>query len=188
MTWLILATVVQFVFLLALGVVVLSLARQVGILHERTAPAALVGKSTAIAVGDRLAATEVRMLSGQTHTIGEHIQSDAPVGTEITALLFIGSDCPICRSVLPVYQRELASRTGLSGFWVGDGLQMGSYEDYAAEHGIDEDAFVMSTELGLKLGVRTLPAVAFLDSDGKLISKEVVNGPRQLEKAFSVLT
>ena len=41
MMWLAIATGVQFVILLGITLVVLSLARQIGILHERTAPASL---------------------------------------------------------------------------------------------------------------------------------------------------
>ena len=48
MTWLLVSNLLLLAVLGALALVVLSLARQIGILHERTAPLGLVSKSQGV--------------------------------------------------------------------------------------------------------------------------------------------
>ena len=57
--WLAVATVVQYLILGVLAVAVLSLARQIGILHERTAPAALVRSNQGVQVGEIVPPTTI---------------------------------------------------------------------------------------------------------------------------------
>lgn len=179
------ATAVQFVILLALAVVVLSLARQVGILHERLSPAGLSRARDGIEVGQALPSMELAALSGAAAELPGPDQS----GTAV-ALLFVAADCPICRSVLPAFEAALDSNGNVSGFWVADGLPgvdgaMPDYEAYTADHHIDPNRFVVSQELGLVLGVRQIPALVILDQQRKLLASEALSGPRQVARIIA---
>ncbi len=185
MIWLGVATAVQLLVLVALTVVVLSLARQVGILHERLSPAGMTRAREGIRVGEPLPGVELQTLEGDRPDLS---RAD---GAERLALLFVAADCPICRSVLPAFEQALTdsasgSASGsIGGYWVSDGLQMADYDGYCDEHRIDPGRFIVSQDLGLILGIRQIPALVMLDRDRKLLAIEVLNGPKQVERLFS---
>jgi methylamine dehydrogenase accessory protein MauD len=177
------AIVVQFVILIALTVVVLSLARQVGILHERLSPAGISRAREGIVEGEKLPSMSLESEGGS-------LVDPTAVG-RTTALLFVAADCPICKSVLPAFEEAMIEAgDGIAGFWVTDGLpgadgEMPDYERYAAEYRIDPDRFLVSQELGLKLGIRQIPALALLDQEGRLETLETLSGPRQLTRTLA---
>ncbi len=170
------ATAVQFVILLGLAVVVLSLARQVGILHERLSPAGMTRARQGIEPGDALPGDlALEALDGEA----------VDLGTGASAVLFVAADCPICKSVLPAFEGALAE-TGRAPYWVADGLPgkdgaLPDYGAYADDHHIDRGRFIVSQELGLTLGIRQLPALALFGTDGRLEEHQALSGPRQIE-------
>jgi methylamine dehydrogenase accessory protein MauD len=174
MTFLTIATAIQFVLLLGLAIVVLSLARQVGILHERLSPAGMSRAREAIQVGQAVPELALDSISGARVSF-----AGGP-----SALLFVSSECPICRSVLPAFEAVLPE-SDYQGFWVADGLpgpsgEVPDYGRYAEEHHVDEDRLLISQELGLTLGVRQLPALVLLDAEQRLVARETLSGPRQV--------
>ena len=175
------ATAIQFIILIGLAVVVLSLARQVGILHERLSPAGMQRSRTEIQPGDVVPAQSLTTIS------------DAPVNFsgQPSALLFMSAECPICKSVLPAFE-DAVNSSGFAPFWVADGLpgpsgEMPDYARYAVDQRLNEDRLVVSQELGLALGVTQIPALVLIDAEQKLIVREVLNGPRQVATIFSAL-
>jgi len=173
-TLLTIATAVQFVILIGLAVVVLSLARQVGILHERLSPAGMTRAREGIQVGQVLPEMPLTAISG----------TSVAFAGRGTALLFVSAECPICKSVLPAFESALET-SGYEGFWVADGLPGPSgeppdYGRYATDHHVDEAHLLVSQELGLALDVRQIPALVLLDGDRRLIARETLSGPRQL--------
>ncbi|MCB1684646.1 MAG: hypothetical protein R3E82_07850 [Pseudomonadales bacterium] len=179
MSWLAVATGLQFLILIGLAVVVLSLARQIGILHERTAPASLARNQPHLHAGDRLPEITVPTLAGGKVSLGGGQTTES-----FTSLLFIAADCPICRSVLPAYQSALETGA-VSAYWVGDGMPLAAFERYADEQGIDPERLLLSQELGLRLGVRALPALALLDAGQRLVSLDIIDGPAQIRKLMA---
>ncbi len=186
MFWLGIAIGVQLVVLAGLAVVVLSLARQVGILHERLSPAGLTRAHQGLKVGEQLPVLDLNNLDGGI--------VDIEAGRGALALLFVAIDCPICRSVLPAFEQALLDTKGKrAGFWVTDGMpaatvgtdQPGDYQGYAENHRIDPERFIVSQELGLALGIRQIPALVLLDDERQLQAKEVLNSPRQVQRLFS---
>jgi methylamine dehydrogenase accessory protein MauD len=174
MTLLTIATAIQFIILIGLAIVVLSLARQVGILHERLTPAGMARAKESVQIGQTLPAMALSAISG------------APVSFAGggAALLFVSSECPICRSVLPAFEAALEG-SGYEGFWVADGLpgpsgELPDYSSYADEHHVDENRLLVSQELGLTLDVRRIPALVLLDTEQRLIARETLSGPRQV--------
>ena len=79
------------VAVIALGVIVLALVRQVGVLHERVAPAgALVGRETP-RVGEEAPVLEVRDWHGVRRRIGGRSEAGRS-----TLLAFVSPTCPMC--------------------------------------------------------------------------------------------
>jgi len=181
------ATAVQFAVLLALAVVVLSLARQVGILHERLSPGGMGRSHRSLEPGEQLPLQALNTLNGDAVALGIADDQD-PTGA--LALLFVAADCPICRSVLPAFEKALAGGSGLDGYWVADGLpsmggEIADYLSYSSEHHIDPARFIISQELGLTLGVRQIPALALFDDQHRLVTLETLNGPRQVTRLLT---
>ena len=176
------ATAVQFVILLGLAVVVLSLARQVGILHERLSPAGVARARQGIEPGELLPADlALEALDGEA----------VDLGAGASAVLFVSADCPICKSVLPAFE-EAAAGSGRTPYWVADGLSgtdgaLPDYGAYADDHHIDRGRFVVSQQLGFTLGIRQLPALALFGGGGRLEERQVVSGPRQLQALLKAI-
>lgn len=180
MSWLAVSTVGQFVVIALLAVTVLSLARQIGILHERTGIASLVNKRLALDIGDVLPEMAIPTLAGEQITLGLAVSG-------WVALLFLAADCPICRSVLPAYQKCLNDAPTIQGYWVVDGMQLAATEEYSRSHGIAGEALLVSQELGLRFGIARLPAIAVLDADSRLVLQRGVNGPKHVVRLFREL-
>lgn len=180
MTWLFVSNLLLLAVLGALALVVLSLARQIGILHERTAPLGLVARNQAVEEGGEMPELELPTITGA------HVRLRDPARAgHWSALLFVAADCPICRSVLPAYLDMLRDRQAwLEGFWVSDGSDMASYPTYAEAGGIDPERYLISQELALHLQVRQLPSLAIIDDHGRLAVSGVVQSPRQLRGLF----
>src|SRR5919197_2131069 len=92
------------VVLLACGVA--ALARQIGVLHERVAPAGalMVGKGPA--VGEPAPVVRVQDLAGAVHDIG-----GLGLDGRSTLLFFLSPTCPVCKALLPVL-RSIARSEG----------------------------------------------------------------------------
>ncbi len=178
MTLLGILVAVQFVVLLGLALVVLSLARQVGILHKRLAQVGTNRARKGLAPGATLPELALTALSG----------SPVDLSRGKSALLFLSADCPVCRSVLPAFESSLAG-SGLTGYRVADGLPgpdggLPDYAAYARERDLDPDRFLVSQELGLVLGVRQLPTLVLLD-EGRLVRRETVGEPAAVKRLLA---
>src|ERR1700687_5623596 len=81
---------------LVLSAVVLALVRQLGVLHERIAPAGALMLNRGPAVGEPAPVLEVADLEGHAHQVGA-----ARADGRSTLLLFVSPTCPVCKSLLP---------------------------------------------------------------------------------------
>ena len=102
---LLVSNLVLWVLVVVLALVVLALARQVGILHERVAPAGALQPIEGPKVGEVTEPMKLRDLEGRGVTIG----GPDPNGLA-TLVLFISPTCPVCKSTRP--DREVAGEHG----------------------------------------------------------------------------
>lgn len=180
MSWLLLSNVALLAVVTGLGLVILSLARQIGILHERTAPLGIDRRSAGLEEGSEVPDLQMPTLAG-----GRVALRAASAAGRWTALLFVSADCPICKAVLPAYLDQLHEhRADTAGFWVGDGMHMAAYPAYVRAHGMDDEHFLISQELALHLQIRQLPSLVLIDDRARLVVNRVVSGPRQLHAVF----
>ena len=90
--------ILLWIAVLVLGTLVAALARQVGILHERIAPAGALTLHQKLTTGDPAPMMELPALSGETLVIGGQRASRSQL------IFFVSPDCPVCKSLLPVFK------------------------------------------------------------------------------------
>ena len=95
--------------IVGLGVALLSLARQIGVLHERTAPVG--GLLRKVGEAKRIDLDAVQAVTAN----GARASLRRMAGEEPLALLFIAEGCPVCKSLLPSYE-EVLRKGGLFSF------------------------------------------------------------------------
>ena len=161
-----------------LAVLVAALARQVGLLHERIAPAGALAIGKQIAVGEPGPAMELPTLDGATAAIG-----GARAGRS-QLLFFVSPDCPVCKSLLPVVRSAVAAeRDWLDLILASDG-PAAPHRAMIAAQGLEGVPYVLSEQLGRRLGVAKLPYGVLLDEDGRIAAFGLINSREHLESLF----
>ncbi|MDE2357977.1 MAG: redoxin domain-containing protein, partial [Betaproteobacteria bacterium] len=94
---LLVSNAILWVAVIALGLVAVALARQVGILYERIAPAGALVIDRGPGVGTQAPLFELRDLLGRAVKLGG-LRGDG----RNTVLLFVSPTCPMCKKLLPI--------------------------------------------------------------------------------------
>ena len=174
MTLLIASQVLSWLVIIALGIAVVALARQVGVLHERIAPVGALTLGQGPAVGDAAPEMDLTTLNAGPVRIGSKREAD-----NSQLLMFVSPECPICKHLIPV-ARSFAVQERLSVVFVSDG-------DIAAQRRMIEKfdlqaiPFAHSPELGMRFGVSKLPYAVLVDREGKVAATGLVNNREHLE-------
>lgn len=175
-------TIVVFV----LGAVVLltmalvfALARQIGILHTRLAPAGALTTSEGPTIGEAAPKLALRDMSNRPVQIGGPAEQP-------TLVLFVSPTCPICKELLPVAQ-SVAKRERLTLLFASDGEDLASHERYVENMALENYPYLLSSELGMTLGASKLPFAVLIDSDGILKARGLVNSREHLESMVEAM-
>lgn len=180
---LLVSNIVLWVLVIVLALIVLALARQVGILHERVAPAGALQPVEGPKVGELTEAMQLDDLVGEPVTIGgENADGLA------TFVLFISPTCPVCKSLVPTAKslaRKEASRMRL--VFASDGDSREQHVAYAKDLGLDDYPYVLSQALGMNYQVSKLPFALLIGADGTLQSKGLVNTREHLESLIEAM-
>jgi methylamine dehydrogenase accessory protein MauD len=179
MTALAVSNVVLWVLVLALAAVVLALTRQLGVLHERIAPAGALMLNRGLTVGEPAPVLEVTDLDGGVHKVGL-ARSDG----RSTLLLFVSPSCPVCKTLLPaVLSSRRDERGWLDVILASDGNAT-EQREFVHRQGLQGVPYVVSAPLGLAYQVSRLPFGALLDEKGILRARGLVNSREHLESLF----
>ncbi len=171
--------ILLWVAVIVLAVLVAALARQVGILHERIAPAGALTLHQNVKVGETPTPLELRTAQGGSIMVG-----GARSGGRSQLLFFTAPDCPICKSLLPVLKSSATAEADwLEVVLAGDG-DAGAYQQMAAQHGLSSVPLVLSEALGRSFGVSKLPYAVLLDEAGRVASLGLINSREHLESLF----
>ncbi|PCG14653.1 MULTISPECIES: methylamine utilization protein MauD [Sphingomonas] len=174
MTALMVSQILSWLLILAMGFALLALARQVGVLHLRVAPAGALTTAGGIGVGDRPAAIEASLLGG-----GRTVVGGAAPGAGLRLLMFVSAQCPLCKGMIPT-AKSFARHERVALTFVGDD-DPAAQRALIAQQGIDAYPFVNGPEVGQAFGVSKLPFAVLLDADGTVLSKGLVNSREHLE-------
>ncbi|HYL00372.1 MAG TPA: methylamine dehydrogenase accessory protein MauD [Steroidobacteraceae bacterium] len=179
MTALAVSNVVLWVLVLALAAVVLALTRQLGVLHQRIAPAGALMLSRGLSVGEPAPVLELAALDGRELKVGL-----ARDDGRSTLLLFVSPSCPVCKSLLPaVKSSRKDERSWMDVILASDG-DAAAQREFVRAQGLEEIPYVVSAALGLAFQVSRLPFAALLDERGVLRARGLVNSREHLESLF----
>ena len=173
---LIISNFILWLAVIGLSVLVFALTRQVGVLHERVAPAGALTPTSGPKIGESTTALATSNLAGGKLTIG-----GASEGASL--VFFVSPTCPVCRNLVPT-AKSLANYEDVNLIFASDGDSLESHQNYANDLDIDFNAYVLSQELGLGYGVSKLPFAVLIAEDGTLASKGLVNTREHLESLF----
>ena len=175
------SNIVLWVLVIGLSLLVLALARQVGVLHERVAPAGALLPTNGPKVGELTTAMELSTLAGGSVNIGGQ-----NAATDAMLVLFISPTCPVCKSLAPTAKSLAKSEQGrLKLVFASDGAdderQLEQHRAYVRDLRISDYPYVISMQLGMTYQVSKLPFALLIDKDGVLRSKGLVNSREHLE-------
>ena len=178
MSFLIASQIALWVAVLALGVVCMALARQIGVLHQRIAPAGALALRQPLAVGEPVPEMSLTALDGAAVRIG------GARGGRSQLVLFVSPDCAICESLLPaVRSAQGAERAWLDIVLASDGDAERQLQ-FVKDKGLGKFPYVLSEQLGRSFGVAKLPYAVLIDEAGKLSATGLVNTREHLESLF----
>ena len=178
-TALITSNMILWVVVVVLGLTVLALARQVGVLYERIAPAGALMIGAGPAVGDEAPVMELEELDGKPIRLGG--PSDA---SRTTLIFFLSPTCPVCDTLLPVL-RSLRKDEGnwLDIVLTSDG-ELAEQRAFRTRKRLTDFPYVVSTQLGLTYQVGKLPFAVLIDEAGVVRAKGLTNNREHLESLF----
>ncbi len=176
---LIISTIVSWVALVGLGVVVFALIRQIGLLHERMGPVGALTVAKGMKAGEAVPPFSLPSLTGGPVELGAGTQA-----SRATLLFFLSPDCPVCKSLLPV----IASVRTREASWLDVVLASdGEREEHMAflqKQGLEDYPYILSSDLGLTIGVSKLPYAALIDEGGIMVAHGLTNTREHIESLF----
>jgi methylamine dehydrogenase accessory protein MauD len=172
---LLVSNVLLWCLVIVLALVVLALARQVGVLHERVAPAGALMPTSGPKVGEQTQSAEFRDLAGERVTVG-----GASSDGRATLVLWVSPTCPVCKSLVPTAV-SMAQAERLRLLFASDGDRLEQHRAYVHDLRIAAYPYVVSQALGMSYAVSKLPFAVLIDADGVLRGKGLVNTREHLE-------
>ena len=178
MSFLIASQILLWTAVIVLALICAALARQVGVLHQRIAPAGALSLKQTLKVGDMAPQMTLRALDGAAVQIG------GVRGARSQLLLFLSPDCAICETLLPaVRSAQQAERKWIDIVLASDG-EPAKHEAFIRSRDLGVFPYVLSEELGRRFAVAKLPYAVLIDEAGRLSSSGLVNTREHLESMF----
>lgn len=174
MTPMMVMLVLLWIVVICLSAAVLALARQVGVLHERVAPAGALLNAAGPGVGEPSPRLEVRALAGNSITVGSKL-----VPGNALLLLFVSQTCPICKKLIPIAM-DFAKSERLEVLFIGD-ADLSEQRKLIDQFGLAESRFINGPEIGMTYRVDKLPYAVLLDDAGVIAAKGLVNSREHFE-------
>lgn len=175
---LLVSNAILWVAVIALGLVAIALARQVGILYERIAPAGALVIDRGPGVGSQAPLFELRDLLGRAVKLGG-LRSDG----RNTVLMFVSPTCPMCKKLLPIARSILRTEGAAALVLASDGDEA-EQRAFIEREGLGVFPYVLSRDLGMSYQVSKLPYAVLIDSDGVIRAKGLVNTREHFESLF----
>lgn len=178
MTYLIASQILLWVAVLVLGALCIALARQVGVLHERIAPAGALSLQGTVKAGDMAPDLMVTTLAGQQLQVGGARDGRSQL------LFFLAPDCPLCKSFLPVLRSAAGSEKGWLDIVLASDGEASQHKAFIKAQNLGDFPYVLSELLGRSFGVAKLPYAVLIDEGGRIASMGLVNTREHLESLF----
>ena len=172
------SVVLLWLAVIALGVMLWALSRQVGVLFERVAPMGALVTDAGPAVGEASPSFALRGIQSEPVAIGGAAE-------RATLMFFLSPSCPVCKKLIPVLKALVRDeRRRLSVVLASDG-EAAEHLRFVTEQGLQALPYVLSTELGMAYRVSRLPYAVLLDAQGVVAAKGLVNSREQLDSLLN---
>ena len=164
---------------LAMGIVIYALTRQVGVLYERVAPAGALALNQKLKVGDLAPEMVLQTIDSKITQIGG-VQNDK----KSLLVFFASPDCPMCKTLMPA----VISAAKHESDWVNliiasDGMEQ-NHQGYREQQRIKEIPYLVSELLGKTYGVSKLPYAVLIDEKGSIAAAGIVNSREHIDSLF----
>ena len=176
---LIVSNILAWLAIIGLLLVVLALARQIGLLHERIRPVGALSLGKVIKAGEEAPMFNLPSLTGGAFSLG-----GANPNGQSTLLFFLSPTCPVCKTLLPVLKSAQAQeRSWLRVVLASDGDEQEQLAFIRREN-LDEFAYLLSAEVGMAYQIGKLPYGVLIDAQGKVAAHGLINTREHLESLF----
>ena len=179
MTPFMISHIVLWVLVIALSLVVLALARQIGVLHDRIAPTGALMLAKGLSVGQAAPIVTVNDLDGQTRRIGA-----ARDDSKNTLVLFLSPTCPVCKVLLPVLKASQRSEQSWLQITLASDGDNDAQVEFRKRNGLTSFPYVLSPSLGIAYQVNRLPYAVLLNEHGVVLARGLINSREHLESLF----
>ncbi len=178
MSFLVASQIMLWVGLLVLAMVCIALARQIGVLHQRIAPAGALSLRQPLKLGDPAPEMVLPGLDGTPVNIGGVRAGRSQL------LLFLSPNCAVCETLLPALRSAQGAERGWLDVVLASDGERDPHASFVREKGLTKFPYVLSEHLGRSYGVAKLPYAVLIDEAGKLSSTGLVNTREHLESLF----
>ncbi len=178
-TTLVVSNILLWLVVLVLCAVIVALIRQIGVLHERIAPAGALLTGSGPKVGESMPEFHLQTVADQAIKLG----GTSPVARS-TLLFFLGPSCPVCKTLLPVLKSCMRTENQWLDIVLASDGDVQEHHRFIEAHDLKDFPYVVSSELGIKLQVGKLPYVLLVDEHGIIRAKGLVNSREHLESLF----
>ncbi len=178
MDLLIVSNIVLWIGFLVMVVINLALARQIGVLYERVAPAGALMMNQQLKVGSPAPELALATLAGGIEEVGKVLDQKSQL------LFFLSPDCPVCSELTPVLKSAAKAEADWLRITLGSDGEELDHSAYVAKKGLEHFPYVVSELLGKTYGVAKLPYAVLIDERGTIASMGIVNSREHLESLF----
>ncbi len=162
----------------ALALVTYALARQVGILHERIAPAGALASEAGIQIGET--APPLVGLDGAGRPLRAELR---PAAGRRILLLFVAPDCPVCKKLLPIAADLARSERGVDLWLAGEGAPE-LHQQMLDRLGV-RAPLILADRAGALYRVGKLPHATLIGAEGRVRAQGLVNTREHLESLLN---
>lgn len=174
---LIISNIILWVIVVALTILLFAVTRQVGILHERVAPAGALQPTSGPKIGEITEEIKTTSLQGSSVILGGTQEEE-----KASLVLFISPTCPVCKELVPTAKSlAKAELNQIRLFFASDGEDLKQHKNYIHDLEIEDYPYLVSEALGMYYQVSKLPFAVLIDGNGILRSKGLVNTREHLE-------
>jgi len=166
----------------AMGLVIVALVRQVGVLYERVAPAGALAVREGAEVGQAAPQLSVETLAGKQIEIGAPREDG-----RASLIFFLSPICPVCKTLLPALLSLGRHEAKTIEVLLASDGERAEHEEFVEEYGLSALPYILSPDLGISFGVSKLPFAALVDHEGVLRARGLVNTREHLESLLEAM-
>jgi len=167
--------VLTWILLIAMGIGLLALARQIGVLHERIAPVGALSQDQGPRIGDDVPKLSSHLLNGGLFDIAGPL----PDGAKLRLLMFVSATCPICKKLFPII-KLFARSEKVEVVLIGD-APADEQQQMIKRFELQQFPFINEREVGVTFQVGKLPYAVLINGEAKVVAKGLVNSREHLE-------